>query len=184
MVGDVPERLVVTGHTEAVSREKLVAPIAGRLLTLIGTEGMYVKAGEVLATIQSKEAQASEEGARVMLATARTPQERARAENMIALAKKDQNGMQVRSQISGLIASRSANPGEFVAESQELLSIVAEGNIAFVADVPLYQMAHVRIGEAARVKLPTLPTDGLSATVLAIKSQADSSSRRRGSRKV
>jgi RND family efflux transporter MFP subunit len=172
----VPERLVVTGHTEAVSREKLVAPIAGRLVTLIGTEGMYVKAGDVLATIQSKEAQASEEGARVMLAMARSPEERTRAEHMVALAKKDQNGMQVRSRISGLIASRSANPGEFVTESQELLSIIAEGNISFVAEVPLFKMPQVRIGEAARVSLPMLPGDGFPATVLAIKPQADSAS--------
>ena len=175
-LGNVTDRLVVTGHTEAVSKEKLVAPIAGQLLTFTAFEGMYVRAGEVLATIQSKEAQASEEGARIMLAQAKTPEDRARAERMVALAKEDQNGVQVKSKISGLVASRSTNAGEFVQESQELLSIIAIGDIAFVADVPLFQMSQVRIGAVARVTLPTLPNTNLSATVLAIKPMADSSS--------
>jgi multidrug efflux pump subunit AcrA (membrane-fusion protein) len=178
ITGTVPEQLVVTGHTEATRQEKLVAPIAGRLLSLNGLEGEVVRAGELIATIQSKEAESSEEGAQVMLAEAKTPAERAQAERMIALAKKDQNGMQVRSTISGLIATRSANSGEFVAENQELLSIIAEGDIVFVADVPLFEMPRVRIGENAAVTLPTFGETSapLSARVFAIKPQADSSS--------
>src|SRR5579872_1243065 len=178
ITGNVPEQLLVTGHTEATKQEKLVAPIAGRLLTLNGLAGDYVNAGELIATIQSKEAQSSQEGAQVMLAQAKTPAERAQAERMIALAKKDQNGMQVRSTISGLIATRSANPGEFVSEDQELLSIIAETDIAFVADVPLFDMPRVRIGEAATISLPTLGTSSapIAARVFAIKPQADSSS--------
>jgi multidrug efflux pump subunit AcrA (membrane-fusion protein) len=176
ITGSVPLRLIVTGHTEAVAREKLVAQIAGRLLTLKGTEGSYVAVGEPLATIQSKEAQSSEEGARVMLSEAKTPAQRAEAERMIALAKQDQNGVVVRSNIAGLIATRSANPGEFVSEDQELFSIVDPSDIVFVADVPLFQISQVRIGEQASVLLPTLPGGPLSATVFAIKPQADSSS--------
>src|SRR5579871_6213896 len=42
ITGDVPERLIVTGHTEAVARERLVSPIAGKLLSITGTEGSYV----------------------------------------------------------------------------------------------------------------------------------------------
>ncbi|HZK76608.1 MAG TPA: efflux RND transporter periplasmic adaptor subunit, partial [Candidatus Kapabacteria bacterium] len=167
-----------TGHTEATKQEKLVAPIAGRVLTLNGLPGDVVNAGELIATIQSKEAQSSQEGAQVMLAQATTPAERAQAERMVALAKKDQNGMQVRSTISGLIATRSANPGEFVAEDQELLSIIAESDIAFVADVPLFDMPRVRIGEAATISLPTLGANAapIEARVFSIKPQADSSS--------
>jgi membrane fusion protein, multidrug efflux system len=176
ITGSVPLRLIVTGHTEAIAREKLVAPIAGRLLTLTGTEGSYVAAGEPLATIQSKEAQSSEEGARVMLSEAKTAAQHAEAERMVALAKQDQNGVVVRSNIAGLIASRSANPGEFVSEDQELFSIVDPSDIVFVADVPLFQISQVRVGEPAGVSLPTLPGGPLSATVFAIKPQADSSS--------
>jgi len=176
--GNVPEQLVVTGHTEATRQEKLVAPIAGRLLTLNGLEGDYVNAGELVATIQSKEAQSSQEGAQVMLAEAKTPAERAQAERMIALAKKDQNGMQVRSTISGLIATRSANPGEFVAENQELLSIIAMNDIVFVADVPLFDMPRIRIGEPAAITLPSLGATSapVEARVFAIKPDADSTS--------
>jgi multidrug efflux pump subunit AcrA (membrane-fusion protein) len=178
ITGNVPEQLVVTGHTEATRQEKLVAPIAGRLLSLNGLEGDVVNAGELVATIQSKEAQSSEEGAQVMLAEAKTPSERAQAERMITLAKKDQNGMQVRSTISGLIATRSANPGEFVAENQELLSIIAEKDIVFVADVPLFDMPHIRIGELASISLPTLGANAapIEARVFSVKPQADSSS--------
>src|SRR5438445_1587239 len=62
VTGDVPEQLIVTGHTEAIARERLVCPIAGKLLTLNGTEGTFVKAGEIIATIQSKESQSIIEG--------------------------------------------------------------------------------------------------------------------------
>src|SRR5579884_1206876 len=67
IVGNVPEQLTVTGHTEATEREKITAPIAGRLLALNGLEGMHVEAGELLATIQSKEAESSQAGAQLML---------------------------------------------------------------------------------------------------------------------
>jgi len=113
-----------------------------------------------------------------MLAEAKTPAERAQAERMIALAKKDQNGMQVRSTISGLIATRSANPGEFVAENQELLSIIAMNDIVFVADVPLFDMPRIRIGEPAAITLPSLGATSapVEARVFAIKPDADSTS--------
>ncbi len=177
-VGNVPEQFVVTGHTAATREEKIVAPIAGKLLMLNGLAGTYVHAGELLAQIQSREALSSAEGAQVMMAEAKTPAERAQARRMIALAKKDQNGMHVRSTISGLIATRSANAGEFVSENQELLSIIAERDIMFVADVPLFDMPHIRIGESARIALPSLGIGSapIAARVVAIKPQADSSS--------
>ncbi len=174
--GNVPEQLSVTGHTEATQREKIVAPIAGKLLVLNGLEGSYVKSGELVATIQSKEAQSSEEGARVMLEDAKTPTERAQAERMVALAKKDQNSTEIHSQLSGLIATRSANPGEFVAENQELLSVIALSDIVFVAEVPLFEMPRVRIGEPAQVLLPTIGSSSMNARVFAIKPGADSTS--------
>jgi len=172
--GTIPEQLMVTGHTEALARERIVSPIAGKLLSITGVEGAFIKEGEVLATIQSKESQASETGAEVMMADAKTPAERAEAERMLALAKKGQNGVAVRARISGLIATRSANSGEFVSENQELLSIVSPSEITFVADVPMARMNEVRIGEPAIVSLPMLPNQTLSASVYAIKPQADS----------
>src|SRR5581483_10101908 len=100
IVGNVSEQLTVTGHTEATEREKITAPIAGRLLALNELEGMHVEAGELLATIQSKEAESSQAGAQLMLQQAKTPAERAQAERMVSLAKKDQNGVEVRAKIS------------------------------------------------------------------------------------
>ncbi len=112
-----------------------------------------------------------------MLAEAATPQERAQANRMVALAREAQNGMDVRSTISGLVATRSANSGEFVADNQELLSIVAMNDIVFVADVPLFDMPRIRIGELATIALPTLGATSapVAARVFAIKPQADSS---------
>ncbi len=176
IIGNVPEQLVVTGTTEATQQEKIVAPIAGKLLELNGLEGSSIKAGDLVARIQSKEAVSSEEGAQVMMSEARTPAERAQARRMIELAKQAQNGMTVRSQLSGLVATRSANPGEFVAENQELLSIIAESDIVFVADVPLFDMPKIHIGEPAAIALPTLGNTSapIAARVYAIKPQADS----------
>ncbi|HEY3875174.1 MAG TPA: efflux RND transporter periplasmic adaptor subunit, partial [Candidatus Kapabacteria bacterium] len=174
--GNIPMQITVTGHTEATQEEKIVAPIAGKLLSLNGFEGSFVKTGEVIATIQSKEAESSEEGARVMASEAKNSREREQVKRTLELAKDAQNGVTVRASISGLIATRSSNAGEFVAENQELLSIVSMNDIVFVADVPLLDMPHVRIGEAAQVVLPTAGSSTIAATVIAIKPAADSTS--------
>lgn len=174
--GPIQTKLTVSGHTEALNRQKIVTPIAGKILSLNAIEGSYVKAGQVLAVIQSKEAQASEEGAKIMTSTAHTAEEIAQAKRMQEAAKHDQNGVEVRAQISGLIASRSANPGEFVTENTELFGIIDESEIDFVAQVPLYDLNLVRIGQYGTVTLPSLPNGQLSARVIAIKPQADSMS--------
>jgi len=167
--GYVEDLLTVTGKTSAIRMEKIVAPIAGRVLELNGVEGMSVAAGGVIARIETKEAQAAVEGARVLLAQAKSAEEKSHAEQMLADAERTTNGVTVRSTIAGVIATKSTNQGEYVAEGQEILTIVDPSSTAFIAEVPLGELGKIRMGTQARITIPGIDNVTFSSHVFAIK---------------
>jgi multidrug efflux pump subunit AcrA (membrane-fusion protein) len=171
-MGPVEDVLSVTGKTEAIRKEKVFAPIAGRIITLTALEGSSVHEGDVIASIQTKDAQAAIEGARVLLAQASIPAEKAHAQEVLHQAEATANGVSVRASMSGLVSVRSANPGEYVEEGQELFTLVDPASVNFVADVPLRSMSKVNVGAQARVWIPGMLDQKLSAAVVSVKPQA------------
>ncbi len=169
--GYVEDVLNVTGKTRAILSQKIFAPIAGRIVELKALEGMMVTKGEVLARIETKEARASVEGARVLLEQAKTPEEKLTAERMLNEAEQSVNGVAVRASLSGKIDVKTANQGEYVAEGQEMLTIIDPSSTAFIANVPLNEMGKIRVGMAARISLPGLSNMTLSAHAFAVKSR-------------
>jgi multidrug efflux pump subunit AcrA (membrane-fusion protein) len=170
--GRVEDLLSVTGKTEAIRKEKIFAPIAGRITKLSALEGSSVHEGDVMATILTKDAQAAIEGARVLLGQTSTPAEKTRAEQVLHEAETTANGVSVRASMSGLVSVRSANQGEYVQEGQEMFTLVDPASVNFVADVPLRSMGKVKVGVQARVWIPGLQDQKLSATVVSVKPQA------------
>ena len=171
--GNVEDLLTTTGRTVATRKEKIYAPIAGRVTTLNVVEGAFVKQGDVLAVIESKEAQAAEEGARVMLEAATTPEAKQAAELALAEAKRTMNGVKVRAGFDGIVEVRTANQGEFVSENQELLTLTDPTSVTFVADVPLKELPRLHTGMSAQLELPGLLQTKLSATMIGSKARAD-----------
>lgn len=174
--GDAVTMMEAVGKIEVLRTERLYAPVAGTVLSLKAVEGESIKKGAVVAVIRTKESQAQINGANALLAIARTPEEKAEAQRTIQLATSADNSAVLRAPISGIVATRSANQGEIIAEGGEMLSIVDLSTLVFVANLPLSAVTVVRPGSACRIRLQALPDEELDAMVAAISPQSDAQS--------
>jgi len=171
--GNMETVVTATGSTDAVRREKIVAPIAGSLLSLKVLEGVPVRRGDVLAVIQPKETRAAITGAGALLRGAHTEEERAEAARAMQLALDGQNNLEVESTIDGVVATRSATEGELVAENAELMTVVDLSTLIFVADVPLRDVELVRAGQRAAVSFQSIPGELFVGKVDAVNPRSD-----------
>ena len=174
--GDMEEFVQANGQTEALRKENLVAPAAGRITRLMVQEGSTVASGETLAVILTKESLSALDGAQSLLTRAITSEQKSEAERALELARSNQNLMIVKSQIPGVVAVRSVIEGAMVDEGSDLLVIMDPRSINFAAQVPLKELGHVSIGQEARVNLAGLADGDIRAHVSAINPQSDTAS--------
>ncbi len=161
------------GKTDALRKEKMYAPIAGRIVVLKALEGMEVKKGDILAVIQTKESEATILGAESMLKSATTEQQKSEAERILKLARSTQSSVNVCATFDGVVSSRIVSEGELVAENVELLTIIDLSTIDFIADVSLRDVSSLRAGQYASVHFQSYPQKQFSARVDAINPQTD-----------
>ena len=177
-VGTVSERDAIVivdamGKTDALRKEKTYAPITGRIVALNVLEGTEVKTGDVLAIIQTKESEATILGAKSMLNTAVTTEQKSEAERILNLAQSTQNNVHVLAKFDGIVSTRSVSEGELVAENAELFTIVDLSTIDFLADVALRDVSSVRRGARASVSFQSIPEKLFPASVDAVNPQSD-----------
>jgi multidrug efflux pump subunit AcrA (membrane-fusion protein) len=172
-VGNAEVVVTATGKTDAIRKEKIVSPVAGKIVSLKVLEGSEVRSGQVVATIQTKESQAALVGAEALLQGATTPEQKAETERMLELARQSQTNVNVRSKLSGVVAARSVSEGELVPENAELLTLIDLSTIVFVADIPLRDVTGMRKGQSCQVRFQSLPGTDLNATLDAISPQTD-----------
>jgi multidrug efflux pump subunit AcrA (membrane-fusion protein) len=177
-VGIVTERdatviVDALGKTDALRKEKSYAPIAGRIVALKALEGTEVKKGDILATIQSKESEATIRGAESMLMSAGTPEQKSEAERILTLARSTQSSVNVQAKFDGFVSTRSVSEGELVAENAELLTVIDLSTIDFLADVPLRDVSSVQRGQYASVSFQSIPARIFQAHVDAMNPQTD-----------
>jgi RND family efflux transporter MFP subunit len=165
-----------TGQLEALRKEDVIAPVAGRLTSLKVLEGEFVKAGDVLAVIEPRESQAAIEGARALLSRAKTDSARAEAERVMALADLAKTQVKVTAPFNGIVAARSANEGQLLTDGSSFLTLVDLSTLVFMADVRERDLPRIIIGEKARIRLEALPGSSLNATVDAINPQSNAES--------
>ncbi len=144
------------GMTAALQVQAIRAPFAGTLTDLLVQDGDRVAAGQVVARLGSRDRIAALEGARSMLRSARTPQERGDAERALAIAERSRVATALRSPEGGVVVSHQAGPGALVTQDQEVLTVAATGAIVFVARMDQSALSRVRPGEAASVDVPAL----------------------------
>ncbi len=144
------------GTTTALQVQAIRAPFAGTLTDLLVQDGDRVASGQVLGHLVSRDSVAALDGARSMLRSARTPQERSDAERALAIAERSQVATALRAPEGGVVVSHQAGPGALVAQDQEVLTIAATGAIVFVARIDQSALSRVRPGEAATVEIPAM----------------------------
>ncbi len=161
------------GKTDALKKEKVVSPVAGKISSLRVFEGTRVKRGDVLVLIQSKESYTAELGAEMMLQTASTPEQQAEAKKALALAKRSEKNVTIASRSDGYVSTRDVSEGDLVAENAELLTVVDLSTIDFLADVQLKDLPSIHPGQRATVRFQSMPGKEFPASVAAINPQSD-----------
>lgn len=146
-----------TGKTDALHKEKIFSPVAGRLISLKAVEGTVFSEGDVMATILPREAQSALSGAEAMLREATTEAQKTEARRALMLAQQSQATVRLTSRFTGTVATRAATEGELVGENTELFTLIDLQSIVFYANVPLSDVARMKRGDAAIVRFAGQP---------------------------
>jgi RND family efflux transporter MFP subunit len=153
------------GRTEALRQDRIRAPFASRLISLRVADGDHVEQGQILAVVVAKNSAAALEGAEQMLAAAQTEADKADAKRAVELARGQLVQQSLRAPASGIVLSHSAEAGDYVDESEVLLTIAPAGAVFFDAQVAQSDVNRVRAGQVARIDLPAVSVEPVSAIV-------------------
>lgn len=99
------------------------------------------------------------------------------AEAMLQLARNSLADATIRAPVPGAIALRLVEPGEMVAPGVPLLTLVNDRLIFFEAIIPETQVAALRTGLPARVRVDALGNEVFQGTVAEVLPAGDASSR-------
>jgi multidrug efflux pump subunit AcrA (membrane-fusion protein) len=171
--GDMEVTIRATGKVDALRKQKLFSPVAGRITSLMALEGISVRSGDILAVIQTKESQATILGAESLIRSAKTDEQRVEAQRALDMAKSTANSVAIRASVSGIVSTRSISEGELVAENAELFTVIDPASLMFVADVPSRDLQLLALGQRCSIVLQSLGAKPLMAVIEAINPQSD-----------
>ena len=141
------------GRTEALREVRIRAPFAGRLVALSIADGDAVQSGAAIGALVSQTSDAALEGARSMLAAARTDQQHADARRALELAESGLVRQPLRAPAAGVVLSHAANAGDFVSEGDVIAIIADAASVTFVAQIPQSELRAIRRGQDVVVEL-------------------------------
>jgi multidrug efflux pump subunit AcrA (membrane-fusion protein) len=173
---DIDAVITASGMTDALRKERIVSPLAGKIIELKALEGSHIRTGEILCVIRSKEAQSAVEGAQTLLRNASTDRQKDDARRAIALADSLQPQITIRASFDGVVSSREVSEGEMIGEQAELLTIIDPTTIVFIADLPIGDISKIQTGLSAKIRFPQFPGIDINASVDAINPQAETQS--------
>lgn len=171
--GSIPELLHATGRTLALRQENVSSPVDGKVNALRVLEGDHVRAGEVIAVVETKESLAALTGAQLLLSRAHTDEERQRALADVERARRNDTTLEIAAPFDGVVANRSLNQGEFVAAGGALVTLVDLQSLCFVARLPARDLPRVRLRQVAHVSIDGSPSKAYRCEVDNIKPQID-----------
>ena len=171
--GDLNESVEAVGQVEARRKEAIFSPVAGTVVSFRVTEGTAVRAGDVLAQIQTRESQAAISGAEALLEAASTPELKQEAERALELAKSNQHLVTIATKSPGVVSARNVVEGSLVAEGAELMTIIDPESVDFVALVTIKHLGTVKLEEKGSVNLTQARGATYEARVSAISPQSD-----------
>jgi multidrug efflux pump subunit AcrA (membrane-fusion protein) len=174
--GLAEDALLSTGRTDVLRRERISAPVAGKVLALKAAEGSTVKPGEVVAVIRTRESESALEGAQTLLREAHGDSEKGEAQRALNLAEATQTTLSLRAKMGGVVANLLVQEGEQVAESESLLTLLDLSTVGFRAEVPIAGIGRIRVGQEAYITLQGLPGTVFPARVAAILPQVQNAS--------
>jgi len=87
-------------------------------------------------------------------------------------AEANRSDLQIVAPFDGIVATRSAEPGEVVISGTSIMTILNPGQVYLRAFIPEGEIGRVRTGQPARVYLDSNPKHPLEASVIRIDPQA------------
>ncbi len=163
------------GRTATIEPQNVRAPFAGVLTTMKVQDGDRVAAHQAIGTIVSENSYAALVGARAMMASARTPEQRRDAARALALARQDLVETPLRAPEAGVVVKHGADEGALVAAQENIVSIAALDSFVFIAQIVQTELPRVHAGQAAVVRLSARPSPlhGVVHTILPAGSSKD-----------
>lgn len=145
------------GRTDALEQQKVRAPFKGLLVTLTVADGDRVRDRQVIGELVAQESASAIEGARAMVQSARTAQEKADARRALQLATRGLVRTRLRAPEAGVVVGHGADEGALVAEGQDIVSLAASDSFVFIARVVQSDLARIRPGQRCVVQLTSRP---------------------------
>jgi RND family efflux transporter MFP subunit len=100
-----------------------------------------------------------------------------RREADLALARKKLTDVTLRAPITGAIARRHLNPGQYVTENTAVFTIVRTDVLKFTGTVPEHAALELRPGQSIRIRVDPLPTRDFPGRVTRVSPAVDVTSR-------
>lgn len=194
-----PSTLAAIGTVAAVQGVTVSADLPGTVERIDFESGQAVRAGQVLALLDTRQEQAQLAAVEAKRELARTTFERMQGllnDRVISRAEFDQataahreaeaqtgeiraaiHRKTIRAPFSGILGIREVNLGQYLAGGDPLVSLQALNPIHVNFGVPQQAAAQVRIGRTIRVRLDGSPATELTGRVTAIDSVVDEATR-------
>jgi multidrug resistance efflux pump len=173
--------LRLSGHI-AVKVTDLAFMVPGKIAAIKFQEGQEVKAGEVVAELDTQDFRQEIEMAQGKIdaieAVGARPQKLRNAElrqarAQLALAQARLNYATLTSPVRGIILARAAEPGEVAAAGATIFSIGDLDSARFEGYIPAPFLAKVKYGQKADIVIDALPEKKFPGTVSFISAKAE-----------
>jgi RND family efflux transporter MFP subunit len=196
---DLTRSVTVTGPVEPVRKVLVSSQIAGTVQSIAVEEGSRVRAGDVLAELDAREASAQLERAKATLSSAKAGFERAEqlqsrnlssaaqfdvAKAEYEIAKADVELWQTRlafcrieAPVNGVVSAKSIERGSAVSSNETMFTLDDDSQLVVRARVSELDVVHLKTGRTVPIQLDAYPGVALNGTVRRIFPSADATSR-------
>lgn len=173
-VREVALTLPAEAVIEATRQAVVATQVSGRIVAVKAEAGQHVKAGQLLMTIDAREAAENVAAARAQLAQAEASFQRTQnlfKQKFVSQAALDQAEAALKSAkaqaaaagagashatvtapISGIVARRHAELGDLATPGRPLVTVFAPGGLRAVASIPQFKLRDAQKATAARVE--------------------------------
>ena len=176
---DVVQSVVASGRVVTPHRVEVAAQVVGTVVEVPIEKGDRVKAGQRLATLESKEASAAERQALATADNANAQFQRNRrlhekgfvgdavledsaraleiARRQLDAARARLAYMQVRAPVDGTLITRDVDPGDVVSAGKLMMTLSPAGGIEIVLQIDERNLGRIRVGQQALASADAYP---------------------------
>jgi HlyD family secretion protein len=192
---DIVQSVVASGRVVTPHRVEVAAQVIGTVMDVPVEKGDRVKAGQRLATLESKEALAAERQARASADNARAQYERNRrlhekgflgdaaledsgraleiARRQLDQARARLGYMLVSAPLDGTLITRDVDPGDVVSPGKLMMTLSPAGGVEIVLQVDERNLGRIRLGQPALASADAYPEQRFRAELSFISPGVD-----------